>query len=243
MLKGLLKCGYFSLETEGLENIPRRGRTVFVCNHSGWFTLDTFFVGMVMMEKAGVDLQKMPYGIALDVLCRVPILKDLFSLKHSFIPSSWLKSPGTMPSGVQSIGVYPEGSEGNCKPFWQAYRMKPWKTGFVRFALERRAKIVPIVIVGGEETFPSLWVTEKLRALLGSKFPIPAVPFPLPAKWKVAFMKPIDLAKYPKKTSEDRDACRQIAQEIQWEVQGHLDRQTKDRSLAKLSKFAGRMGL
>ncbi len=193
LLKILLRTGYFSLEAGGLENIPRRGKSVFVCNHSGWFTLDTFFVGMVMMEKGGIDPQHLPYGIAQDILCKIPLLKSLFSLEHSFVPSSWLKSPESMPEGVQSIGIYPEGAEGNCKPFWQAYRMAPWKTGFVRYALKRRAKIVPIAIVGGEESFPSLWVTEKLRAFFGTKFPVPALPFPLPAKWKITFMKPIDL--------------------------------------------------
>jgi len=50
----LIALGYFRLEVEGLEHVPRDGRVVYAQNHSGWFPLDAFFISFAIAEAQGI---------------------------------------------------------------------------------------------------------------------------------------------------------------------------------------------
>jgi len=237
LLRRAIGTGYFSLETKGLENIPKKGQVIYVLNHSGWFTLDSFFFAYALTQA--IPAQRIPYAIVHDLVLKFPLLKQIFSNK-GVIPASWLRTPERIPSSIESFGFYPEGEQGNCKPFWQAYRMKLWKTGFVRLAMIRHAKVVPVAVMGGEESCPVAWPLDLFRSLIGAPIPIPIVPFPLPTRWKFVFDKPIDFRNFSKKNAEDRKQCLAIASQIQGQLQDTLDWETQDRPLARLSAWVAR---
>src|SRR5512133_2366889 len=54
-LRALIRLGYFGLELEGVEHLPRDGRAVFAANHAGWFPLDAFFLGLAAREALGPE--------------------------------------------------------------------------------------------------------------------------------------------------------------------------------------------
>jgi hypothetical protein len=95
---------------------------------------------------------------------------------------------------VDSVGLFPEGERGNTKPFWQAYRMRPWNRGFVRAAIARCAPIVPAAILGGEECVPVAWTVKFLERRIGAVIGLPLSLVPLPSAWEIAFHPPGALA-------------------------------------------------
>ncbi len=55
VFRKLIEWSYFSLDVEGTEHVPQSGPVIFVANHAGWFTLDTFFGGLVVVDHLNID--------------------------------------------------------------------------------------------------------------------------------------------------------------------------------------------
>ncbi|WP_437945479.1 1-acyl-sn-glycerol-3-phosphate acyltransferase [Sorangium sp. So ce296] len=238
-LRALIKAGYFSLSVEGLEHVPRGGPVVYVSNHAGWFTIDTLFGGLTFADHVGID--RMPWAAVQDQLLALPMLGPFFGNAGGF-PASWLRKPEVIPPEIQGIWIYPEGAEGNCKSFVHAYRMRQWRTGFLRLALSRGAKIVPAAIIGSEECLPSLAPVRFLKPLIGTMFALPLSPVPLPSRWKFIFHEPVDLGGTglrfeDEDTPAQRKRLRDLAAGLRERVQRTLDRETSDRKLARFSKL------
>ena len=79
--------------------------------------------------------------------------------------------------------VFPEGIQGIGKPFRDRYRLQRFgRGGFVKLALRTGRPVLPVAIMGAEETLPLLG---KLPGgALGVPY-VPVTPFPLPAKWRI----------------------------------------------------------
>src|SRR5690606_11844498 len=93
----------------------------------------------------------------------------------------------------QLLLIFPEGEEGSFKPSSEAYRLREFRTGFVRMALLTGAPVVPCLVIGAEETHICLG---RLRFRLPggkkkSSLPVPLNWLPLPARWRIRFLKPI----------------------------------------------------
>ncbi len=232
LLRALIKLKYFSMEVEGLENIPPKGPLVYVGNHAGWFTLDSFFFALALSQK--IKPERLPYAVIHDLLVTMPVLKPMFENK-GVIPASWLHDLRKLPRGIEVFGIYPEGEDGNCKPFWKAYQMQEWKTGFLKIALAKRAKIIPVAMIGGEESCPVGWSTKRFRKIIGAQVPIPLSFLPLPTKWKFIFHKPIDLAANRRELLSNQVLRRMTAAKIRAVVQQTLDREA---ALRPLGRFA-----
>ena len=233
LIKKLIALGYFSLEIRGLRHLPRRGNWLLAGNHSGWFTLDSLMVAFAIRDTIGDE--RIPYPIINDVLLKTPGLGALFK-RLGVIPASWLKDFKTLPTNISTFGVYPEGADGICKPFWKAYQMAPWKTGFVRLAIARKAKVIPITIIGGEECLPTSLPIKILKPFIGSAIPVPLVGFPLPTSWKIILHEPVDFSVYPEEKIQDKVFCSKLARQIRSIIQLSLDFETTERPLARLSQ-------
>jgi 1-acyl-sn-glycerol-3-phosphate acyltransferase len=144
------------------------------------------------------------------------------------------------------FAVFPEGAEGNCKPFWRAYRMAPWRTGFVRLALARDAQIVPWCILGGEECLPTLSTIRVLQPLLGSIAPLPLTPLPLPTRWKIIVLPPIHARtlaaqlKQQNEIADDQALWRAMADHVRALVQTRLDEESGAWLLGRIGKTLSR---
>lgn len=234
-LRQAVKLGFFKFKIRGSEHVPKQGPVIFVANHSGWVPLDALFLLLAIHDTVGAE--HLPYLIVHDMLIKWPMtyrfLKGL-----GLIPSDWLHY-GREPVAPEfnPIAIFPEGADGNCKPFWQAYHMRHWKTGFVRLALQRGAKVVPVAIIGGEEALPVAATVDLLKPLLGSVAPLPLSLAPLPSYWKVYFMEPVDFSGYPAELHTDREACERIAHEVYETVQSRLQDKTWKNPLHWLSNL------
>lgn len=99
--------------------------------------------------------------------------------------------------------VFPEGIRGTGKPWSERYRLRRFgRGGFVEVAMRAGAPIIPVSVVGSEETYPMLADIRGLAQLLGMPyFPItPTWPLlgplgllPLPSKWLITFHAPVNV--------------------------------------------------
>jgi 1-acyl-sn-glycerol-3-phosphate acyltransferase len=140
------------------------------------------------------------------------------------------------------VAVFPEGEKGLGKPWARRYEIQRFgRGGFVKLALRMKAPIVPVAIVGSEETHPTLLRSDRLARFLGVPFlPItPTFPLlgplglvPLPSRWVIRFGEPIDLSGEPEGTHDDPVRVQHLAEEVRSAVQSLVKRALEDRPQA-----------
>ncbi len=232
-MRALIRLGYFSFEAEGLEHVPRTGPAVYASNHAGWFALDAFVLGYAVAQALGP--RQTPYFAAHDSALSIPALGP-FLRRVGGVPASWFRRPERLPPEIEACGIFPEGVQGNCKPFWRAYRMEEWSRGFVRLAMAREAPIVPVAVLGGEECLPVAWTVRLLEPIIGSVVGLPLAPFPLPTRWKVIFHEPVRVTPPGgERAAASAAYCDEVAARIQGQVQRTLDRASGSYALGRLS--------
>jgi 1-acyl-sn-glycerol-3-phosphate acyltransferase len=105
----------------------------------------------------------------------------------------------------------------------------------MRLALETKSPIVPVAIIGTEETYPSVYNFEVLAKLLGAPY-FPITPFfpllgplgliPLPSKVTVRFGEPLY---FEGDAKEDEDKIREKVQRVKEALQGEINEGLKIR--------------
>jgi 1-acyl-sn-glycerol-3-phosphate acyltransferase len=233
-VRALIQLGYFSFDVEGIEHVPREGPVVYAQNHSGWFAMDAFFLTMAVAERHG--LRRAPFFATADSALAAPLLGD-FMRRFGAVPASWFRRPEKLPKEIESIGIFPEGVQGNCKPFWNAYKMRDWNRGFVRVAIARQAPIVPVAVLGGEECLPVAWTVKFLEPIIGSILGAPLSLVPLPTRWRVVFHEPVHVAAKGKSAIADAAFCSTVARHVRQTVQDTLDVYAPRYPLGKLSSI------
>jgi 1-acyl-sn-glycerol-3-phosphate acyltransferase len=140
------------------------------------------------------------------------------------------------------VAVYPEGYKGVGKLFKDRYHLARFgRGGFVRMALRTRAPIIPVAVVGAEETYISLAKSNIMAKLTGFPyFPIsPTWPWtgllgfvPLPTKWFIDFGEPIPTDKYKPNSENNLMLVSQLTDQVRNVVQEMIyDRLSKRRSV------------
>jgi 1-acyl-sn-glycerol-3-phosphate acyltransferase len=232
LMRMALRLGYFTFDIDGREHVPREGRAVYTPNHAGWFALDAFILGYAVGQVLGPE--HTPHFATHDSALATPGLGP-FLRRCGALPASLLRRPERLPRDIGSYAIFPEGSRGNTKPFWQAYRMRDWSRGFVRLAAACEASIIPVAILGGEESMPVAWQLKLLQPLIGSQLGLPLSLLPLPTRWRVVFHEPVELGERGKAALTDHALSSELARDVQRTVQATLDRWAPLYPLALLS--------
>ncbi|PIU00140.1 MAG: hypothetical protein COT74_06120 [Bdellovibrionales bacterium CG10_big_fil_rev_8_21_14_0_10_45_34] len=219
-LEGLRK--YLRVEVEGLEHLPKRGRALIVPNHSGFAGFDAVILANEIQRSKG----------------RVP---RLMAHKLWFM-NNWMTQAGKKFGLVEAttdnarealnrnhlVVLFPEGEEGNFKPSIEKYRLKEFKRGFIRLAVESEAPIIPTVIIGAEETHITLFQIRALRKYFGLIIPIPLNLFPLPARWKIRFLEPVFIPEGAR-LCEDEESVHDLCESLQAKIQHAIDEELQKR--------------
>ena len=108
------------------------------------------------------------------------------------------------------------------------YRLQEFKRGFVRMALKTKSPIIPVVIVGAEETHINLSQLKFTKFLRGLVIPLPLNVVPLPARWRIRFLSPIDLP-YKPEAADDDEVVHEICSDIQERMQKALRQEINKR--------------
>ena len=70
----------------------------------------------------------------------------------------------------QAILVFPEGARGSGKIYQQRYRLAPFGRGFMRLALQTKTPVVPVAVIGAEESIISIHDWKGLAKLLRAPY-------------------------------------------------------------------------
>ncbi|WP_338702639.1 1-acyl-sn-glycerol-3-phosphate acyltransferase [Streptomyces sp. Q6] len=221
---GRLADGYFRVEVSGTEHIPATGPALLVSNHSGAWGLDGLVLHKLLRERTARSV----HFYVSPLLYRVPALAAYVSRHGAFTDDPTLGHD--LLARGELVGVFPEGTDGVGKDFSRRYRLRPFSPGFAATAVLTGAPIVPVSVVGAEETYPKLG---EIRAL-ARRFDLPYFPvttlLPLPAKWLVTVGEPIPAPPAPASFARRAAVTRRLCDEAWFTVQGMIDRDLRRRT-------------
>jgi 1-acyl-sn-glycerol-3-phosphate acyltransferase len=217
---------YFRIELHGLEHIPKRGKAIVAPNHSGAAGLDAAMLGYLLHETT----PRVPRILALwSIFKQLPFLAPA-AQRMGLKPASTDNGVGLLKKN-NLVVCFPEGEAGSFKPTSERYRLREFKTGFVRMALVTGAPIIPCVIIGAEESTINL-ATVKLKRGKQRRATLLPLPFnfltPLPAKWDIRFLPPIDLSAY-RQYADDKAKLQELALDIRTRMQAAIETELKQR--------------
>jgi 1-acyl-sn-glycerol-3-phosphate acyltransferase len=217
---------WFRADWEGLEKIPTDGGALLVANHAGAIPSDA----PVIMHGIETELKRPVYGLADQLFKAMPVIGVLWSRVGGVVahPDNAYR---LLREQQQLVLVFPEGSKGPGKHYSERYRLRRFgRGGFVEIAMRAGVPVVPIAVVGAEESMPIVWKSSTLAKLLGLPyFPITANQLtfgPLagtlayfPAKFRLRVLDPVyfDVAPDQPRYSKSRvmDESEQIREVIQ----------------------------
>jgi 1-acyl-sn-glycerol-3-phosphate acyltransferase len=235
---------YFRAEVSGLENIPE-GKALLVCNHNAGITsMDGFFLGAEWHRKT--DGKDPLYFLAHDMMVALPVVGNML-LKLGSIRASHETAAKAFGLG-RKVAVFPGGNYEAFRPFSQRYQIDlGGKKGFLKLALRHNVPIVPVVSIGGHETFFVLHRGERIARLTGVRkylrsesFPIfiglpwgvgfgPIFHLPLPAKHKMEVGEPITLDAYSPEDADRPDKLEELYKLVEGRMQDMMDRLASER--------------
>jgi 1-acyl-sn-glycerol-3-phosphate acyltransferase len=216
---------WFRVEWEGFDKIPTEGGALIVANHAGAIPADAPSI----MHGIERDLGRPVYGLADEIFKRVPVVNVGWS-RLGGVQAHPDNAYRLLREQQQLVMVFPEGTKGTGKTYSERYQLRRFgRGGFVQIAMRSGVPIIPMSVIGNEETMPILFKLPTLaRALRVPYFPVTAnmlalgplgVVVPFPAKIRIRVLDPVTFDVPPDRPRYSRsrvmDASEQIRQTIQ----------------------------
>ena len=169
---------YFRVTTTGLENIPAEGRCLVIANHSGQLPFDAALLGYALATNPHGP--RAPRAMMERFLPTVPFVGNFLNQIGAVVgdPANCTR----MLESEEVILVFPEGVRGTGKPLSKRYQLQRFGHGFMYLAIETGTPIVPVGIVGCEETMPTVGHSKFLARLTGLPYVPIAPPVVLPTR-------------------------------------------------------------
>jgi 1-acyl-sn-glycerol-3-phosphate acyltransferase len=202
-----------------------------VANHAGAIPSDA----PAIMHGIETELRRPCYGLADHMFKSMPVVGTLWSrsggvVAHPDNAYRLLREQGEL------VLVFPEGSKGPGKHFSERYQLRRFgRGGFVEIAMRAGVPIVPIAVVGAEESMPIVFNAGRLAKAVGLPyFPITANMLALgplgvvgyfPAKFKLRVLEPVhldvapDQPRYSKsRIMDESEAIRETIQDALYDM-------------------------
>jgi len=235
---------YFRAEVQGIERVPE-GKAMIVGNHNAGITfLEPFMMGAEWYCHHGED--EPLYFLAHDAMVSIPLLRNAL-LKFGCVRASMENSKKLFDDGRKLV-VFPGGNHEAFRKYSQRYQVDfGGHEGFARLAVETDVPIVPMLFIGGHETFFVLTRGEKLGRLVHSEkilrsrsFPIaialpwgvmvgPFFHFPLPAKSTIEFGEPFRPSEVVRRNAKAEKKVTAVYDETVRRLQEMMDEQAAKR--------------
>jgi 1-acyl-sn-glycerol-3-phosphate acyltransferase len=191
LLVGLIKRlydSYFRVTAHGLEHVPARGRALVIANHSGQLPIDATLIAIAMLTNPHGP--RAPRAMIERFFPKVPFIGNLLNRAGAVIGDPL--NCARMLENEEAIIVFPEGVRGSGKLYKHRYQLQRFGNGFMHLAMEHHTPIVPVGVVGCEETMPSLANIKPVAQALGLPyFPLTSY-VPLPARVSLYFGEPME---------------------------------------------------
>ncbi len=216
---------WFRFEWQGLEHVPLEGGALLVANHSGLLPVDGGLVQHGIQQEA----RRLVYMLAHDNLFRVPFVGRVLNRTGTVVahPDN---AHRLLHEDRRLVLVFPEGEKGPIKPKSELYRLQRFgRGGFVETAMRAGVPIVPIALMGTEDTMPTVVDLQingknmplKLNTLLFG--PVLGALVHLPAKVRARVLPPVHFEEPPQRASYPRSLLMDHAEAIRGDMQVALD--------------------
>ena len=240
-LFNFLYKSYWRVETTGLENVPVEGRALLVANHSGQLPWDGMMIGTAILTEH--PSRRLIRGLYAGILPRLPWVNTLLVRLGQTLAT--VENGTRLLEQEELVAVFPEGYKGTGKLFKDRYRLARFgRGGFARMALNTGAPIIPVSVVGSEETYITLAKVPTFSEITG----IPYLPItlrfpwlgllgitPLPTKWYIDFGEPIYVDNGDPNASDNVPYVSQVTDQ----VRGTIQEMVHDRLAQRRSIFFG----
>ena len=219
---------WFRVEWEGLENIPTDGGALLVANHAAAIPSDA----PVIMHGIETELGRPVYGLADDLFKGLPVVGTLWS-RTGGVPAHPDNAYRLLREQKQLVLVFPEGSKGPGKNFSQRYQLRRFgRGGCVEIAMRAGVPVVPIAVVGAEESMPTLYNMSRLAKGFGLPYfpitanmlafgPLGAVTY-FPAKFKLRVLPPVHFEVTPDQPRYSKSRIMDESEKIRDHIQQAL---------------------
>jgi 1-acyl-sn-glycerol-3-phosphate acyltransferase len=188
---------WFRVVVEGAEHLPADGRALLVANHGGALPWDAVVL-IAALDRAGRQVRP----LVEDGVMTAPFL-GTFLNRMGCVRASQQNATRLLDRGEACL-VFPEGMLGLSKTWGRRHQLQRFgRGGFVRLAVRTDTPLLPVAVVGAEETAPLLGRLDALGGLFADVLPyLPVTPtfplmgplglLPLPARWRIRIGAPID---------------------------------------------------
>ena len=222
---------WFRVEWDGLEKIPAHGGALLIANHAGAIPADA----PAIMHGIETELGRPVYGLADYFFRTLPGVGTMWS-RAGGVPAHPDNAYRLLRDQRQLALVFPEGTKATSKTYSDRYRLRRFgRGGFVEIAMRAGVPVVPIAVIGAEESMPMLTKSPWLARALGLPYaPLTAnmmVLGPLgvfvhfPTKFRLRVLPPVhfdvepDAERYPRsKVMDEAEAIRVRLQETVWDM-------------------------
>lgn len=228
----LFSTMYFRAEVNGFDHVPEEGPVLFVGNHSGGnMTPDSMVFMLAFNTYFGVE--RPIYALAHSLVTSWPVIGRLAS-KWGIITARPNAAEEALESGA-CVLVYPGGDVDAHRPWSARHKIRfDDRRGFLRLAQATGAPIVPVVSVGGHDTYLPITDGRRIAKMLQldklarlKVFPISlALPWginvgdfaghiPAPAKIRMEVLEPIDVVERFGDDADSDEAYRFVTSRMQ----------------------------
>ncbi len=215
---------YTRLQVAGLDNIPTKGPALLAANHTGWLGLDYALTALSVYD----GIERLPRGMAHAAWFKAPA-----TAKFARKVGLYEITKDAMREQVERghlVMVFPEGEKGAFRPSAD-YVLEPFARGFVRVAMATNVPVIPVCVLGGEESNPIGTRIESYEDLLKIKggLPIPRNLLPKPVKWRIKFLPQMPFKGCTAKDIDDVERVHAIADDVRGKIQQELRKMKVER--------------
>ena len=175
---------YFRVDSEGAEHVPEDGPLIVIANHAGVLPVDGAMLCVDLLRRT----TRIPRAISDHFVPRLPVVSALFA--RLGVVSGTRANVRRLLGRGECVVIWPEGVAGPAKPFRARYHLVGWRVGFAELAIRYGAAVLPVAVIGAEESWPVL-LRLRLHAFGSPYLPIPASPLPLPAHYHIRYGTPL----------------------------------------------------
>ncbi len=220
---------WFRAEWEGLEKIPKDGGALLVANHAAAIPSDA----PVIMHGIEKELERPVYGLAEHLFKALPFVGTMWS-RVGGVAAHPENAYRLLREQQQLVLVFPEGTKGTGKTYDERYQLRRFgRGGFVEIAMRAGVPIVPIAVVGAEESMPILFKIPAVSKALGIPYapvtanhllfgPLLGSLVYLPAKFKLRVLDPISFDVPPDQDRYSKSRIMDEAEAIRVKLQETL---------------------
>ena len=213
------------VEWEHFDRLPKTGGALIVANHAGAIPPDA----PAIMHGIETQLDRKVYGLAENLFRAFPVVGTLWA-RGGGVAAHPDNAYRLLHDEGQLVLVFPEGAKATGKRFTERYQLHRFgRGGFVEIAMRAGVPVIPIAVVGAEESMPIVFKSSRGAKLLGIPyFPVTAnmlMMGPLglvgyfPSKFRLRVLPPVhfDVAPDQERYSRSRvmDESERIRQTVQ----------------------------